>query len=266
MEKIKLPANHVELNYEDRGSGEAVVLLHGFCGSSQYWKHVIPLLETSYRVIAPDLRGHGQSSIPEEPYLMETMAYDISQLLDSLGLNKVVMFGHSMGGYAAAAFAGAFPDKLAGVSLIHSTTLPDDEAGKQKRTDTMKSIQDKGIVPFVEGLIPKLFAETSLVNHKDEVEQMTEIGRQTPPQGAIRSAEGMRERTDRSLNLSRASFPVLLVAGAKDNIVSPEKTFSVEGSHVTKQLLEEAGHMSMIECPDKLAENMKTFLRSCYSR
>lgn len=263
MESQKL-SNQITLSYEDRGNGNAVVLLHGFCGSSQYWKEIIPQLETSYRVIVPDLRGHGGSSFPDEPYLMETIAADISLLLDKLGIQKAVLCGHSMGGYAAAAFAGAYPDKLAGLSLIHSTTLPDDEAGKQKRTDTMEAIRKDGITPFIEGLIPKLFADQTLEHHHAIVQQAIEIGNNTPPLGAIRSAEGMRERADRTLVIEKLLVPVLLVAGAKDKIIAPEKTFAPKGSHIHNHTIEKAGHMSMMECPDELTDPLKAFLNQCF--
>ncbi|WP_010279813.1 alpha/beta fold hydrolase [Paenibacillus senegalensis] len=263
MENQKL-SNQVKLSYEDRGSGNAVVLLHGFCGSSQYWKEIIPLLETAYRVIVPDLRGHGASSVPDEPYLMETIATDIALLLDKLGIDKAVLCGHSMGGYAASAFAGAYPNKLAGLSLIHSTTLPDDEGGKQKRTEAMELIRKEGVAPFVEGLIPKLFADQTLQINKAIVQQAVDIGNNTPPLGAIRSAEGMRERIDRTLIVEKLQVPVLLVAGSKDKVISPDKTFTPQGAHIHKHKIEKAGHMSMMECPDELIEPLKTFLAQCY--
>lgn len=263
MENVQL-SNQVNLSFEDRGSGPAVILLHGFCGSSRYWQDIAPKLETSYRVIAPDLRGHGGSSVPDEPYLMETIASDISLLMDKLGVDKAVLCGHSMGGYVASAFAGAYPDKLAGVALIHSTSLPDDEAGKQKRTDTMESIRKDGLEPFIEGLIPKLFADHSLEHKPAIVQQTIDIGNHTPPLGAIRTAEGMRERIDRTLVLEKLQVPVLLVAGSKDKIISVDKTFTPEGSHIYKHEINQAGHMSMMEYPDELIEPLKNFLARCY--
>src|SRR5690554_1641282 len=89
----------IEMAYEDYGTGEVVILLHGFCGSSAYWKNVIPVLSQGFRVIVPDLRGHGRSSVPEDTYTMDQMADDVKHLLDALHLPKVMLIGHSLGGY-----------------------------------------------------------------------------------------------------------------------------------------------------------------------
>lgn len=262
--QLRTLGQKVELAYEDRGQGHAVVLLHGFCGSSQYWKFIAPALENGYRLIIPDLRGHGQSSVPEGPYLMETMAEDIAELLEQLEIEKAVLFGHSMGGYVTAAFAGKHPDKLAGCGLIHSTSLPDNEEGKRKRSDNMEAIRQRGMNAFAGELIPKLFAKAHLESMSREVESMTAIGQATHPDGAIRSLQGMRERTDRTMVLRMAEVPVLLVAGAEDQIVLPDKTFSVEGDNISTFLLDGAAHMGMIEAPSLLADRMKAFLSQIY--
>src|SRR4030095_2437093 len=101
MEKQRIHVNGIDLVYEECGSsnGNVIVLLHGFCGSSLYWQKICPMLSDQYRVIIPDLRGHGGSSSPEGTYTMEVMAEDISALLQALQIEKVVMFGHSLGGY-----------------------------------------------------------------------------------------------------------------------------------------------------------------------
>src|SRR5690606_3884888 len=136
--------------------------------------------------------------------------------------------------------------------------------GKQKRTDTMESIRKDGIKPFIEGLIPKLFADQSLKYKSSSVQQAIDIGNLTPSLGAIRSAEGMRERIDRTLVLEKLQVPILLVAGSKDKIISADKTFAPEGSHIDKHKIEQAGHMSMMEYPEELIKLLQSFLTRCY--
>ncbi|GIP35496.1 alpha/beta fold hydrolase [Paenibacillus sp. J2TS4] len=263
--KLRTQGQEVELAYEDVGHGPAVALLHGFCGSSQYWKLVVPALANSYRLIIPDLRGHGQSSIPEGPYLMETMAEDIAELLEELSIGRAVLFGHSMGGYVAAAFAGKHPDILAGCALIHSTTLPDDEQGKQKRDQSITAIRHHGMAAFADDLIPKLFAQSNLTTKRQEVERVKEICQTMKPDGAVRSLQGMKERTDRTMVLKKTQVPVLLIAGSEDQVVTPDKTFAAEGEGISKFVLEGAGHMGMYEAPDELADRLKSFLDEIYS-
>jgi 3-oxoadipate enol-lactonase len=260
MHTIQL--KEIEMSYEDQGNGETIVLLHGFCGSSAYWKNVIPVLSQNYRVITPDLRGHGRSEVPLDTYSMEQMADDVKHLLDELQVSDAVMFGHSLGGYVTLAFAEKYPEVLTGFSLIHSTARPDDTAGKEGRLKAIGSIEDDGIKPFIDSLIPKLFAPDPIESMLEAVEYTKQIGYQTKPEGAIHTLEGMRERLDRNHVLRTSKVPILLVAGEKDQIIPVSKTFSVEGSHITPMKLKDVGHMSMLEAPKELTAIMENFLQT----
>jgi 3-oxoadipate enol-lactonase len=143
MAKNTIEFNSIVLAYEDQGSGEPLVLLHGLCGSANYWDKVLPQLSEQYRVIAPDLRGHGQSGISDEPYPMELMAHDIAELLEKLHIPQAILFGHSLGGYVTLAFAEQYPEKLHAFSLVHSSGFPDDENGKANRDKGIAAISEK---------------------------------------------------------------------------------------------------------------------------
>lgn len=266
MNKKSVEAGGVRLAYGEEGHGHPVVLVHGFCGSSAYWEKVVPLLSNRFRVITPDLRGHGSSEAPdtEGVYSMEQFASDLKGLLDALGLEKVVVLGHSLGGYATLALAEAYPGRLAGFGLVHSTPLADTEEGKRNREAGIRTIREKGIGEFVEGLVPKLFAPEHLVNMAPEVERVKEIGRDTSPEGAAATQEGMRRRPDRSRVLETAEVPVLLIAGFRDGIAPPEKVFAVARDTFTQIQLDGAGHMSMYENPELLAEAIASFAGIVY--
>ena len=89
----QIELSNLTLAYQDSGEGEAIVLLHGFCGSHEYWDKVIPALSETNRVIVPDLPGHGDSTFPKGNYGMEYMADTLVELLDQLELEKVTLFG-----------------------------------------------------------------------------------------------------------------------------------------------------------------------------
>lgn len=261
MKQASLP-NGVRLAYTDAGSGEPILLVHGFCGSSAYWQKVIPALAERFRVIAPDLRGHGGSSAPDEPYTMERMAEDLVHLLDALEVERAALLGHSLGGYVTLAFAERHADRLTGFGLIHSTAYPDDEQGRANRDKGMESIRQNGMEPFVKALVPKLFAPDSAAARPDDMRLAREIGLGTDPKGAIHTLQGMRDRPDRRHVLQETRLPVLLVAGEQDQIVSPAKTFTADGPHVRQVLLSKAGHMGMLEVPEDLTEAIGQFMRS----
>mgnify|MGYP001201191663 CR=1 FL=1 len=245
-------------------AGAPVVLLHGFCGSRRYWDAVVPLLSAEYDVIVPDLRGHGESPAPELPaYTMEQLADDTAALLDRLGLARAYVIGHSLGGYAALAFAERYPDRLLGFGLVHSTSLPDTEAGREGRLKAVEQICESGIRPFVDGLVPKLFAQEHLhqPNIARQIGLAREIGYGTRPQGAIGCAMGMRDRPDRTHVLNRTELPVLLLAGERDEVIPPERRFpAASRPNVMTATLPEAGHMSMMEDPAACARVLLEFL------
>jgi 3-oxoadipate enol-lactonase len=253
-------SNGLSLSYREEGSGVPLVLIHGFCGSSRYWQEVIPALAQHFRVIAPDLRGHGDSSAPIESYTMDVLADDLARLLEHLELPRVIMLGHSLGGYVTLAFANRYPNKLAGFGLIHSTAYPDDEKGRENRQKGMESIRENGMEPFIRALVPKLFAPDHLAAMPEAVQLAKEIGNATDPQAAIRTLEGMRDRPDRHYVLRKPELPILLVAGENDQIIPVEKSFSVDAPHVHRELIPSAGHMSMLEAPEELCKMIRQFM------
>lgn len=260
MNKVKLSNRSIEIAYKEAGEGFPVLLLHGFCGSSSYWDAIVPLLQTQCRLIVPDLPGHGQSGVPQTPYPIEAFADDMVDFLRLLDIGKAVWLGHSLGGYVTLAAAERYADQIAAYGLIHSTAFPDDEKGKEGRLKAIQTILDSGIVPFVDGLIPKLFAPDHLQSMDDKVEQAKNIGYGTSPEGAVVTLEAMRDRPDRNAALRQADCPVLLIAGENDQIVNPEKTFSVRGDSIHHELLHKVGHMSLMEHPEQLADKLSAFL------
>ncbi|MBD8499399.1 alpha/beta fold hydrolase [Paenibacillus arenosi] len=261
MTKIEIQ-KEFHLHIGDSGKGEAVILLHGFCGNKQYWSDVVPHLQQQYRVITPDLRGHGKSTAPKGAYTIEQMADDIIVLADKLKLDKFVLLGHSLGGYVTLSVAQRFAHRLHGFGLIHSTGYADSEQAKENRLKAVERIQAQGIVQFVDELVPKLFNPNKLEQHKESIHKALEIGYHTPPQGAIGAALAMREREDRTAVMTATKLPLLLVAGDQDQIVPAERLFTTEGSHVQQVLLPDVGHMGMMENPEGMAHAISRFMES----
>ncbi|GAB6992436.1 alpha/beta fold hydrolase [Paenibacillus pini] len=263
MEKVL--CDGYTLCYAEQGQGEPIVLLHGYCGSSEYWDKVVPLLSDKYRVIVPDLRGHGHSDAPLGAYSIEQMADDVMKLLDELKIDKVTLFGHSLGGYITLSFTQRYASRLNGFGLIHSTGFPDSDEAKEKRLNAISTIQSEGITTFIDGMVPGLFTPENAESNPEFIQKVKEIGYQTPPQGAAGVALAMRERPDRRDVISASVLPILLVAGEKDKLIPAEKTFTVDKPNVTQAVIAGAGHMSMFEAPEELAKVMKAYLENISS-
>ncbi|QIZ08755.1 alpha/beta hydrolase [Priestia megaterium] len=258
MESKKVTLQDSTIAYIDQGEGKPIVLLHGFCGSSRYWEHVIPVLSDSCRVIALDLPGHGQSGPLKGSSTIENLADQVKNLLDELNLQEVTMFGHSLGGYITLAFAEKYSNQLNGFSLIHSTAFPDSEEAKKGRLANIEKVNQSGIYSLIDGLVPKLFSP----DNQDEnyVGAAMEIGYTTSAEGAIDALNAMKDRPDRNQVLEASTMPVLLIAGEQDQIIPAEKTFSVSRANIKQSIIKDSGHMSMYENPHNLIKEIQDYL------
>jgi len=247
--------SQAELESADKAT---VVLLHGYCGSSAYWERLIPILKHHCRIIAPDARGHGRSAETQDvTYTMELYAEDIAEMLVHLKINKPIILGHSLGGYVTLAFVERHAKRLAGFGLIHSFAAEDNETAKANRDKAVQSLEEEGVKLFVDGLVPKLFAEGE--DNETLLERVRQIGYTTSLHGAQATARGMKARADRSSLLQQVKLPVLLVAGSQDRIATPELMFQAAGQSAHKVELSDASHMSMLEQPEKLAREIIDF-------
>lgn len=236
-----------------------IVLLHGYCGSSAYFSKLIPLLSDQYRIVVPDLIGHGQSTTSEQSsYTMELAASWIDEWIMNIGINNVHLFGHSLGGYITLAVAERNPTYLRSFGLLHSTALPDSEQARANRDTAIITVQEQGVASFVSGLVVKLFAEpeeqSSLLDYAQSIGQLASAN------GVIGYARGMQQRLDRTDIIRNTSIPVLLVSGGKDRIVTSEGTFTGSNEHTACHIIAESGHMGMLETPVQLASIIEQFI------
>jgi len=250
--------------FSDTGKGAAVVLLHGYLGSKELWRGAIENLAKSYRVIAVDLPGHGNTQCFGYVHSMELMARCVKKVLDSLRLKKYIIIGHSMGGYVALAFAELFPENLKGLGLLHSTALADNEEKKKDRSRAIKLVKaDKRV--YTKGTIKNLFATKNLKYLKEEISFATKIALNVTKQGAVAALEGMKDRSNRDVILGIVEYPVLMVIGQHDNILPYESLLeqseTIKHKHVL--LLEHDGHMGFLESPLVVNKSIRKFLRAC---
>ncbi|OBK76158.1 alpha/beta hydrolase [Mycobacterium sp. 1274761.0] len=112
--------NGHRIAYRDEGAGEVLLLVHGLNGDSSSWREVIPGLSRKYRVIVPDLLGHGQSDKPRGEYSPAIFAAMLRDLVDALGIDKVTLVGHSLGGGVAMTFAARYRRYCKRLVLLNS--------------------------------------------------------------------------------------------------------------------------------------------------
>lgn len=254
------------LNYSDDGPGPVVVLLHGFTLDLTVWDTQRETLGSIYRVIAPDLRGHGRSAAPEGIYPIDDLADDVVELLDSLKISEpVVLGGLSMGGYVALSIAVRYPKRLRGLMLVNTRAAADSPETAQVREQQARQIDATGdVTPVVAMMLPKLFGPTTQTRRGDLVERTGAVMRQTPARGVSGSLRGMANRPDRTADLRRIALPTLVMAGEADAMIPVEESRRMACALPNAELaiIPDAGHLAPLENPGAANAAILRFLGS----
>lgn len=256
-----------KISYTDKGKGNTIVFLHGFPESKEIWKELSLKLSRKFRIITMDLPGHGSSDCIGYVHSMELMAECVKALLKKLRLRKVILVGHSMGGYVALAFAELFSDNLKGLCLFHSTALADSEEKKKERDRAVAAVK-KNHKSFVRQIVKKLFTPVNLKKLKLKVQLLQRIAEETPKQGIIAGLEGMKERRNREVVLKFAPYPVLFIAGKKDPIIPLESIKEQANLPEYSELLilKQSAHAGFYEQPLETFEAIRGFSVSAFKK
>ena len=254
--------------YADNGKGNPIVLLHGYLESQEIWySFAEKLIKAGQRVITLDLPGHGMSATVGEEHTMEHMAGTVNAVLVEQKIEKCMVVGHSMGGYVALAFAKAFPDKVAGLCLFHSTPNPDSDEKRTNRDREIELIKTGKKELIVKTAIPNAFAKDSLKRCADMVEEATIIAMETENEGIVACLNGMKNRPDSNDFLKAFTQPVLMIFGAKDNYITPETASTLkENFSIHKTIiLENSGHMGFVEEEKRSVEIISEFAEQIFN-
>ena len=254
-------ATTVRLSFSDAGQGTPVVLVHGFPLSGAIWSQQEAGLRTHYRVIVPDLRGHGNSPAPPGIYEMDRLARDVLALLDTLKIEKAVVIGHSMGGYVTLAAYKLAPERFLALGMIASQAGADTEEGRLGRKKLADKVAAEGSKVMVEAMLAKLFAAKS-PPQEAIVEQVRGIILNTPSAGIIGSLQGMAARPDSSPLLATLNVPVLILTGDQDQIIPAEKAEAMASAIKTAKatVVANAGHLPMLERAEATTIAIRNFL------
>jgi pimeloyl-ACP methyl ester carboxylesterase len=259
----KIELHTLTLFYEDIGYGFPIVLLHGFGEDRSIWDAQVIELSKKYRVLVPDLPGTGESITPNElPITIESMADVVYSLLHHENIDTCILLGHSMGGYISLCFAEKYPQYLKAWGLIHSTAYADSVEKKQTRTKGIEVMGNYGAYAFLKTTIPNLFAEDSKKKIPEKITTLIDKSSLFLTTSLQAYYATMRDRPDRTNILEQAHTPVLFIAGTED--IAAPLTDLLAQSHLPNKsyihVLENVGHMSMLEAPQLLNQYLLQFL------
>ncbi len=239
----------IDVSFSDRGTGRPIVLLHGYLESKAIWEPLSDILERSFRVVAVDLPGHGCSGVMSDVHTMEFMAGAVKEVIDQLALQKVIMVGHSLGGYVTLAFLELYPQLLWGYSLFHSHPNPDSKAAVSNRNREISVVKAGKKNIMYPGNITKMFAPGNIMVMKEEMARSRFIAAGTSAEGIIASLNGMITRPSRKALLERGERPLLWILGRNDQYFLPDTALAGVDlpSNAQVVILEESGHLGFVE-------------------
>jgi pimeloyl-ACP methyl ester carboxylesterase len=264
------------MNYQDVGEGPVLLLAHGFPLDHSMWERQVEAFKDDYRLIVPDLRGHGQTQAPQGPYRIDQMADDLRALLQALGVKKIVLAGLSMGGYVALSFCHIYPQIVRALVLADTRAAADTPQVRVNRQIMVERVRAGKQAAIVEEMLPSLLAASTLQDKPQVVEHVRRVMNDTPPEGFIGALQGMAERRDATPLLSGIVAPTLIAVGEHDALTPPAQAKDMQLAimaprrgrisrrtvppPVTLALIPQAGHLAPLENPGAFNQVLRQFL------
>jgi pimeloyl-ACP methyl ester carboxylesterase len=260
----RLRSDDAEIVYWVLGDGPAIVLLHPFPAHHEFWLPVTEALASRYRLILPDLRGHGESGAGEGPATMSKHAKDLARVMDDASVGRAPLIGVSIGGYLLFEFWRTRRDRVAAVGLCNTKAPADNPEARAARLQAANDVLERGVEPFLQSMVPRLFGKTTRETRPDLIEGALRMMRQMSPEDIAQVQRGMAERPDSTDTLKTINVPTLLLTGDED-IMTGTNEADIMRQHVAGsqlRVIPKAGHYSPWEQPAEATRLLRQFLDS----
>ncbi len=250
--------------FEDSGAGPAVCLVHGFPLDRRMWRpQIAALVSAGYRVIAPDLRGFGESDAPQGAYSMAQFSDDLAALFDHLGIERAVVGGMSMGGYVLLNLLERYPGRLAAACFMVTRSGADDEAGRERRLNLAREAVDSGSKIIADSFGKVLFAPGTASEQPGLVAEIHEWMAGSKPAGLAGGLLAMAGRKDYTPILGSFRLPALVIGADQDKAAPLEIVRALAAGLPQGKLcvIREAGHLANLERPEAFNDCLLEFLK-----
>jgi len=246
-----------------------LLLIHGFPFDHNMWQPQIESLSRDYHVIAPDLRGFGESEIADRDgskgVSMETYAADLVEILDGLKITEpVILCGFSMGGYIMWQFLKHYPERVKAFVACDTRAGADSAEASAGRITMAEKVIASGAQPLVEAMLPKLLAAETTDSQPELVEQVKRMMQQAAPTAIAAALRGMSVRPDVESDLISFDWPALVLCGVEDAISPLEEMRGIAEKLPQGEFCEipDAGHMTAMENPAAVNDVLLKFVAS----
>lgn len=259
--------NGVTIAFDDTCRGElALVLVHGHPFDRSMWRPQIEaLVDSGWRIIAPDLRGYGESTVVEGVTRLKAFADDIVGLLDTLGIERCVLGGLSMGGQIVMECCRLYPERVRGIILAATFPRAETAGGKQFRQQMAERLLKEGMGPYADEVLPKMVAPANIAALPSVAEHVLTMMRRAHPRGAAAALRGRAERPPYETTLAALDLPALIIVGDQDPFTTRDDAEQMHALLRRSELLWMAGvgHMPNLERAGAFNNAVARFLRQC---
>jgi pimeloyl-ACP methyl ester carboxylesterase len=259
---VRIASGDAEIAYQVLGEGPPVTLLHPFPTHHEFWLPAAQALISGYRLILPDLRGHGESGVGEGPATMEKHTTDLVRILDHAGVGRATFVGVSIGGYAMFEFWRRNQARMVALVLCNTKAQADTPEAKASRLQAAADVIERGTEQFFQAMLPKLLGKTTHETRPDLVDGALGMMRQMSREDVARVQQGMAERPDSASTLKSINVPTMLVTGDEDVLTGPPEAEFMR-QHITgsqMKIIRRAGHFSPWEQPHEAGMLLRQFL------
>ena len=250
----------VDCSYSIKGSGPAVIFVHGIGARKTSWNEVCKYLENDFTCISYDLRGHGDSPKGVLPYSLQDLVDDLETLRQKLNIQKIHIVGHSLGGMIGPAYALSFPENVISVSLLSTAAFRTTE-DKNKVRAVVGSMRENGISPILSTLTERWFTDKFIKERSADVEFRLQQVLETDSEVFL-DVFRIYAETEMSLWLNKIKHPCLVLTGENDGGCSPRLNHLIADSLSNSELciLKNYKHSLLIEAPCEVGERVREFL------
>jgi pimeloyl-ACP methyl ester carboxylesterase len=261
-----ITVNNITVSYIDEGKGnsQVIIFIHGFPLNKLMWKKQIEMIKENYRVIAYDIRGHGNTDPGNDNFSIELFVNDLLSLMDALKIEKTILCGFSLGGYIALSAIENYPERFNALLLCDTNCAADMPEAKAKRMKTIESIKANGLEEYAEESLKKLFASISFSIHIEEITIVREMIMKTSKQSIYKTLYAIAERKETCTKLHQIDVPVQIIVGNEDEITPPDVALSMHEKikNSTIHIIDHAGHLSNMENPEQFNNQLKKFIET----
>jgi 3-oxoadipate enol-lactonase len=251
----------VRLAYDDVGRGDCVVLIHGHPFDRTLWQPQVAALRKDFRVLAPDLRGFGQSPVTPHLVTMREYAGDIEGLLDELGIARAAIVGLSMGGLVTMELAAYRPERYWAIGLVTTTMEPPTPQERVVRRERAAAVEHDGMAVLVDYMHSGLYGPACPPAVRARIDAMMSAA---PAVGAAAALRGRAERPDYRPLLVGLDLPALVCTGSADPWSNHAVTAEIVASLKRPELvvIDGAGHLPNLEAEVEFNDALHAFLQA----